>query len=206
MIQPRHQARLRKEGILSQSELEHLRENLPATPPCEITDDGSDIIRNQPVPEDVAYSRSFDTNGINNLVALAELRRQSQRRVVLDLAFESSWLGDAEYRRYRSQINSDAILRPSIALQYIDGAIYRGGELLGTVQTRNSPTGPETILRMFQGQDWPRFINAPEGWDKAKVKRVCRQLRKRFENELHFGEGDGGNIIRLNDIGGVAPN
>ena len=86
------------------------------------------------------------------------------------------------------------------------------------------PTGQQVVLQNFEQRGWPNSIPAPNlswkqlkienpklsgeelrkltkrQWSSAKVKSVCLQLRKSFKNELRFGEGEGGKLIRMKDI------
>ena len=184
---PAAQSKIRQE-VMSVGELEAVRENR------------EQIYPNLTPPEDTEkfqFEWQFDTNGEKNFEFLAKRRGISLIRLIIDMAVEVGFIGEAEYRRYLRQVEADSVVRPSVPLQYLDGSLYRGEKLVGTISQRSPPTGPETVLQIFQEQGWPNNIKAPEKWGNGKVKRVCKQLRNHFSNEIHFGEGDGGKTIRM---------
>ena len=170
------------------------------------------------------FNLYFDTNGVSNFAFLARRRKVSTNRLVLDLAVEIGLLTEADYQRYVGQMDFDSVVRSSVPYHFHDGSLYRGGKLIGSIQTRVEPTGQQVVLQNFEQLGWPNSIPAPNlswkqlrienpklsgeelrkltsrQWSSAKVKSVCLQLRKSFKNELHFGEGEGGKLIRMKDI------
>lgn len=190
VVSPGAQSKIRSQ-VLSLFELEALRNQLPETGDENIPDDCSD-------PDELKFRRAFDFNGWNNMVALAAFRGVSQRRIVLDMAFEIGFLFEADYRRYLRQLESDSIILPSVFLHYADGDLHQNGKLVGSIQERRkNPTGMQTVLQMFQDQNWPSSITAPRKWDADQVTSTCRQLRSRFKGHVSFHERDGGKSILL---------
>ena len=191
IIQTSTQQKIRKE-VLSQRELEALGQRLPSA-------QMDDVPNDHPEAEAIAFAGAFDSNGRDNMVALAELRRVGQREIVLHMAFECGFLANAEYQRHLAHLGAISEARTSVSLQYnSDGQLFSNGTLVGAVRvSHGGPTKMHTILTMFQEQNWPSSVQAPSSWSGDDVASARRQLSDRFAPQITFHESDGGSSIQI---------
>ena len=188
LILPAIQQRIR-EDVLNTAELLEVRDELYP----EFEDLEADESANE-------FKMRFDHNAEANLAFLMARRQVSQFELILDLALEVGLITEAEFGQYRRQVANDTVVRRTVPLQFIDGSLYRGGELVKRLQARTPPTRLQLVLQMFQDQDWPKSISAPADWSPENVKSVCGVLREHFKDEFYFSGISSGKIIEMTDL------